>query len=86
MSSSRATPPGRRVFISSVAGIEPGEQAARGPLGGQQLHLRAGVVQHVSDNRMPFGVVAVQQPLRRPAGYLGGQFPAEVERVLDGEV
>jgi hypothetical protein len=55
-------------------------------LGGQQLHLRAGVVQHVGGHRVPFGVVAVQQPLRCPAVDLGGQFPAEVERVLDAEV
>ena len=35
---------------------------------------------------MPFGLVAVQQPVRGPAVDLGGQFPAEVERVLDAEV
>ncbi len=55
-------------------------------LGGHQLHLRAGVVQHGGGHRVPFGVVAVQQALRRPAVHLGGQFPAEVERVLDAEV
>jgi hypothetical protein len=54
-------------------------------LGGQQLHLRAGVVQDVGGHRVPLGVVAVQQPLRCPAADLG-QFPAEVDRVLDAEV
>ena len=46
----------------------------------------AGVVQHVAGDRVPFGVVAVQQPLRCPAADLGGQLPAQVERVLDAEV
>ena len=55
-------------------------------LGGHQFDLRAGVVQYVGGHRVPFGVVAVQQVLRRPAVDLGGQFPAEVERVLDAEV
>ena len=55
-------------------------------LGGHQLHLCAGHVQHVGGHRAPFGLVAVQQPLRCPAGDLGGQLPAEVERVLDAEV
>ncbi|WRL49139.1 hypothetical protein U3649_09840 [Luteimonas sp. R10] len=50
------------------------------------MHLRAGVVQHVGGHRAAFGLVAVQQPLGRPAGDLGGQLPAEVERVLDAEV
>jgi hypothetical protein len=35
---------------------------------------------------VPFGVVAVQQPLGSPAADLGSQFPAEVEGVLDAEV
>jgi hypothetical protein len=51
-----------------------------------QLHLRAGVVQYVGGHRVPFGVVAVQQPNWRPAVDLGGQLPAQVERVLDAEV
>ena len=51
-----------------------------------QLHLRAGVVQHVGGDRVPLGLVAVQQPLRRPAVDLGGQFPAQVDRILDAEV
>ena len=55
-------------------------------LGGHQLHLRAGVVQDVGGDRAPFGLVGVQQPGGRPAGDAGGQFPAEVERVLDPEV
>jgi hypothetical protein len=46
----------------------------------------AGVGQHVGGHRAAFGVVAVQLPFRRPAADLGGQFPAEVERVLDAEV
>jgi len=55
-------------------------------LEGHQLDLRAGGVQHRGGHRVPFGVVAVQQPRRGPAADLGGQFPAEVERVLDAEV
>ena len=58
----------------------------RARLGGHQLHLRAGVGQHVDGHRAPFGLVAVQQPLRRPAVDLAGQLPAEVERVLDAQV
>ena len=67
----------------------PGLQASNTtlcPPSAQQPHLHSGVVQHVSGHRVPFGVVAVQQPLRCPAADLGGQFPAEVERVLNAEV
>lgn len=60
-------------------GLRPG-------FGGQQLALRAGVVEYVGGHRVPFGVVAVQQPDRCPIIDLGGQFPAEVEGVLDSEV
>jgi hypothetical protein len=35
---------------------------------------------------VPFGVVGVQQPVRRPAVDLGGQLPAQVDRVLDAQV
>ena len=58
----------------------------RARLGGDQQHLRAGVLQDVGGHRAPFGLVAVQQPARCPAADLGGQLPAEVERVLDAEV
>src|SRR3546814_19370377 len=47
------------------------------------LHLRAGELQHVGGHRAPFGLVAVEQAFRCPAVALGGQLPAEVERVLD---
>ena len=55
-------------------------------LGGQQQGLRAGIVQHVGGHRVPFGVIAVQQPNWCPAADLGGQLPAKVEGVLDSEV
>ncbi len=53
---------------------------------GYQLGLRTNVVQHVGGHRVPFGVIAVQQPLRCPAVDRGGELPAEVERILDAEV
>ena len=78
-----------QVAVHLVEVHQLGEQPAHGlraRLGGQQLHLGAGVVQHVRGDRMTFGLVGVQQGLRRPAADLGGQLPAEVERVLDAEV
>src|SRR5690606_37990773 len=53
---------------------------------GHQLALRADVVQHLRGHRAPLVLVAVQQPRGRPAAHLRGQFPTEVERVLDTEV
>ncbi|MBB3724643.1 hypothetical protein FHR33_000503 [Nonomuraea dietziae] len=62
-------------------------RTARGPrFGGQQFHLGTGVVQHVLGDRMTFGLIGVQQGFRRPAADLCGQFPAEVERVLNAQV
>ena len=66
-----------------------GEQPAHGlraRFGGRQFHLGAGVVQHVLGDRMTFGLVGVQQCFRRPAADLCGQFPAEVEGVLNAQV
>ena len=43
-------------------------------------------MQDLGSDRMPFGVVAVQEAARRPVLDGRGQFPAEVERVLYAEV
>ncbi|RAS67128.1 hypothetical protein C8D87_103467 [Lentzea atacamensis] len=51
-----------------------------------QRDLGAGVVQDVFRDRVTFGLVGVQQGVRRPAADLRGQLPAEVDRVLDAQV
>jgi hypothetical protein len=66
-------------------GQQPAYRLGTG-FGGDQFRLGAGRVQHVVGDRMALGVVAVQQPFRCPAVHLGGELPAEVERVLDAEV
>jgi len=66
-----------------------GEQPAHCPrawFGGQQFHLGAGVVQHVLGHRMSLGLIGVQQSFGRPAADLRGQFPAEVECILNAQV
>jgi hypothetical protein len=66
-----------------------GEQPAQGlraRFGGRQVHLGAGVVQHVFGDRTAFGLIGVQQCLRRPAADLRGKFPAQVECVLDANI
>ena len=55
-------------------------------LDGHQFHLRAGVLEHRGSHRMPLVVVAVQEPVRRPAGHRRRQLPSQVERILDTEV
>src|SRR5436305_656739 len=69
--------------ISSVSSLhtsrEPGSVDSR-------THLGTGVAQYVIGDRMTFGLVGVRQWFRRPAADLCGQFPAEVERVLNTQV
>ncbi len=61
-------------------------QRGRPRLGTQQGHLRPGIGQHPAGDRVALRVVTVQQALRRPPVDLGGELPAQVERVLDPEV
>ncbi len=58
----------------------------RAGLGRNQFALGAGEGQHVFGDRVTLGVIAVQQPDRRPAVDLGGELPAKVEGILDAEV
>lgn len=57
-----------------------------GRFGGQQFGVRACSAQNVGCDRDPFGLIGVQQAGGCPAADLGGQLPAQVERVLGAEV
>ena len=52
----------------------------------EQQALRLGVHQQAFTDRMPLGVVAVQQFRWRPAVHGGGQLPTEIDGVLDARV
>ena len=55
-------------------------------VGAAECDLRHGVVQHPGTDRMPFGVVGVQQALgRRPLDHLG-QLPSQVHGILHARV
>ena len=54
--------------------------------GGDQLRLRARVVENVGSHRTPFRFVRVEQDVRCPAVDLGGELPAEVEGILHTEI
>ena len=52
----------------------------------QQSHLRHRVLQHSRRDRMPFGVIAVEETVRRrPVGY-PGKLPPQIHRILDAGV
>ena len=93
-----STPPDMGWFPAAIAGqgrpdLTPGGTAtaprrvppirtlASGPRG--RVGWRDQARSPILTTSVPFAVVAVQQPLRGPAADLGGQLPAQVERVLD---
>jgi len=66
----------------------PGSQDLRvsraGPVHQQALRLH--VEQHRGPNRVPFGVVRVEQARRRPSVHGGAELPPQVDRVLHAGV
>src|SRR5690606_13072242 len=70
----------RSQFGESVA------QCLAARVGAAMRDLRLRVAQDARGHRMAFGMIAVEQAVRRPALYHLRKFPAEVDRILQAEV
>lgn len=76
-------------FPRFVHAQQLGDEVAQRPgalVGTQQRHLRYRVAQHALADRMPFGVVGVQQGGWRRAADHQGQLPAQIHRILHAGV
>jgi len=62
------------------------EQGVGARIGAAEQGSRHGGAQHVGADRMPLGVVGVEQAFRRRLAYHLGQLPSQVDRVLQAGV
>jgi hypothetical protein len=72
-----------------VHGQQLGQDAAHGVdprIGAGERGRRHRVLQDAGRDRVPLGVVAVQQALRRGPRHHLGQLPTEVDRILHADV
>lgn len=76
---------GTYVFVADQFG-DQGAQRLHLGAAEQQHGLRLDRREHASAGRVPFGVVAVEQLGVGAAGDLGGQFPPQVEGVLEAQI
>ena len=79
----------RERAVARRVGGDPGEQVDERPESvgfGVEQHLGLGGGQHAGAGRVAFAVVAVEQVRRPGAARGGGELPAEVERVVEGDV
>jgi hypothetical protein len=86
---SRAGDHSQEVAVGLRQADQVGDDAAQGGdvlVRDHQRALGSSVLQDPGANRVPFGVIAVQEPVWRPAVNLAGELPAEVEGVLDAQV
>src|SRR5690606_12629188 len=70
----------RQQFEKNVA------QCLAARVGAAKRDLRLRVAQDARGDRMAFGMIAVEQTVRRPALYHLRKFPAEIDGILQAEV